>query len=68
MMSGVNYVIYGCFSARTTPRLSLLSLYRSLTLKENIAAVIAQDKVIDENLKKQIKNTTLYACRQLLIT
>ena len=55
MMPGVNYVIYGCFFARTTPG---VSLYRSLTLEENIVAVITQDKVIDDNLKKQIKNRT----------
>ena len=63
MMPGVSYVIYGCFS-----RVSLLSLYRSLTLKENIVAVITQDKVIDDNLKRQIKNRTLCTCRLLLIT
>ena len=65
MMPGVNYVIYGCFSARTTPG---VSLYRSLTLEENIVAVITQDKVIDDNLKKQIKNQTLCTCRLLLLT
>ena len=37
MMPGVNYVIYGCSSARTTPG---VSLYWSLTLEENILAVI----------------------------
>ena len=31
-------------------------LYRSLTLEENIIAVITQDRVIDDNLKTQIKN------------
>ena len=53
MMPGVNYLMYGCSSARTTPG---VSLYRSLTLEENIVAVITQDRVIDDNLKKQIKN------------
>ena len=53
MMPGVNYVIYGCFSARTTPG---VSLYRSLTFAENIVAVITQDRVIDDNLKRQIKS------------
>ena len=65
MMPGVNYVIYGCFSARTTPG---VSLYRSLTLEENIVAVITQDRVIDDNLKKQIKNQTLCTCRLFLLT
>ena len=41
MMPGVNYVICGCFSARTTPGASLYHL--SLTLEENIVAVITQD-------------------------
>ena len=50
MMPGINYVIYGCSSARTT---SGVSLYRSLTLEENIVAVITQDRVIDDNLKRQ---------------
>ena len=65
MMPGVNYVIYVCFSARTTPR---TSLYWSLTLEENIVAVISQDKVIDENLKRQIKNRILCTCRLFLLT
>ena len=56
MMLGVNYVVYGCSSARTTAG---VSLYRSLTLEENIVAVITQDRVIDDNLKRQIKNQTL---------
>ena len=65
MMPGVNYVIYGCFFARTTPG---VSLYRSLTLEENIVAVITQDKVIDDSLKRQIKNWTLCTCRLFLLT
>ena len=66
MMPGVNYVIYGCSSARTTPG---VSLYRScLTLEENIVAVITQDRVIDGNLKRQIKNRNLHTCRLLLLT
>ena len=65
MIPGVNYVIYRCFSARITPG---VSLYRSLTLEENIVAVITQDKVIDDNLKRQIKNWTLCTCRLFLLT
>ena len=53
MMLGVNYAMYGCSSARTT---SGVSLYRScLTLEEDIAAVIIQDRGIDDYLKRQIK-------------
>ena len=65
MMPGVNYVIDGCFSARTTPG---VLLYRSLTLKQNIVAVITQDKVIGDNLKRQIKNRTLCTCTLFLLT
>ena len=65
MMPGVNYVIYGCSSARLTPG---VSLYQSLTLEENIVAVITQDRVMDDNLKKQIKNQTLSTCRLFLLT
>ena len=68
MIPGVNYVIYGCFSARTTQGVSLYVLYRSLTLKENIVAIITQDKVINDNLKRQLKNQTLCTCRLFLLT
>ena len=49
MMPSVNYVTHGCSSARTTPG---ISLYRSLTLEENIAAVITKDRVIDRQFEK----------------
>ena len=66
MMPGVNYEIYGCSSGRTTP---VVSLYWSwLTLEENIVAVITQDRMIDDNLKKQIKIQTLCTCRLFLLT
>ena len=66
MMSGVNYVIYGCSSARTTPEVSLY--WSCFTLEENITAVITQDPVIDDNLKRQTKNQTFCTCRLLLLT
>ena len=67
MIPGVNYLMYGCSSTRTTPG---VSLYRSLanTGEQNIVAVITQDRVIDDNLKKQIKNQTLCTCRLFLLT
>ena len=65
MMPGVNYVIYGCFSARTTPG---VSLYQSLTFEENIVAVITQDRVMDNSFKRQIKNQILCTCRLFLLT
>ena len=52
MMPGVNYVIYGCSSARTTPR---VSLHWSLTLEENMVAVCTQDRVIDDNFNRKLK-------------
>ena len=39
-----------------------------LTLEGNIVAVITQDRVIDDNLKMQIKNQTLCNCRLFLLT
>ena len=59
MMPGVNYLMYGCSSARATPGVSL---------KENIVAVITQDRVIDNSLKRQIKNQTLCTCRLFALT
>ena len=57
MMPGVNYGIYGCFSARTAPE---VSLYWSLTLEEIIVEVITQDRVIDDNFGKGKLKTKLY--------
>ena len=36
--------------------------------RKNIAVVITQDRVIDDILKRQIKNHTLYTCRLFLLT
>ena len=49
MMPGVNCVVYGCSSSRITPG---VSLYWSFALEENIIAVVTQDRVIDDNLKR----------------
>ena len=49
MVLSLNYVIYGCYSARTTPG---VSLYRILTLEENITVIITQDRVMDDDLKR----------------
>ena len=68
MMPGVNYVIYG-FSSRNNARAtSGVSLYRSFTLGANIIVVITQDRVIDDNLKRQLKNRTLCTIILFLIT
>ena len=65
MMPDVSYVIYGCSSERTFPG---VSLYLSLTLQENTVIVITQDRVIDDNLKRQIKNQILFTCWLFLLT
>ena len=52
MMPGLNYVIFGWSSERPTPG---VSLHRSLTLEGNTAAVITQDRVIDDNQKSKLK-------------
>ena len=65
MVLSLNYVIYGCYSGRTTPG---VSLYRILTLEENITVIITQDRVMDDDLKRQIKNKTLCTCRLFLLT
>ena len=36
--------------------------------RKNVVAVITQDRVIDDNLKRQIKNLTLYTCSLFLLT
>ena len=38
------------------------------TLEESTVAVITQDRVIDDNLKRKIKNQTLRTCRLFLQT
>ena len=48
-------------------REQLQEYQRSLTLEENIVTVITQDRVIDDNLKRQIKNQTLCTCRLFLL-
>ena len=59
MMLDVNYVIYGRSSVRLTPG---ASLYQRLVLEENIVAIITQDRMIDDNLKKQIKKKKKIIC------
>ena len=66
MISDVSYVIYGCSSARTN---SEVSLYWSfLTLEKNIIAVITQNREMNDNLERQIKNKTFCTCRLFLLT
>ena len=50
-------------------QLQELSLYTGTSYwKENIVTAITQDRVIDDNLKRQFKNRTLYTSRLFLLT
>ena len=62
MIPGANYVIYICSSARATPG---VSLYQSLTLEENIIAVITQDRMMDDRkikIKTKVCVLVDYSC------
>ena len=65
MMSSVNYVIHGWSSARKIPG---VSLYWSFAQEENVIEVIAQDRVMDDSLKRRIKNQTSCTIRLFLLT
>ena len=65
MVPGVNHVVYVCSFAINTPG---VSLYQNLTLEGNIVEVITQDRVIDDNLERQIKNQILRTCTLFLGT
>ena len=56
-MPAVNYVIYGCSSSRTTPAVIPIP-----ELHTGGKTLLQLDRVIDDNLKRQIKNRTLYTC------
>ena len=62
-MPAVNYVIYGCSSWRTTPGVNTIQEIHNggKTLLELLHK-------IGDNLKRQIKNRTLYTCRLFLLT
>ena len=63
MVLGVNCVIHDSSSARRTPG---VSQYRSVTLEGNII-VVNKDRVMEGNLKRQIKNRTLCAWTLFLL-
>ena len=66
MMPDINYIIYGCSYARTAPGVSLT--IQELNTGGKILAAISQNRITDDNLKRQIKNWTLYNCRLFLLT
>ena len=59
-MPALKYIVYGCFSLRTTPEV--------ITLHFTLDAEMVQDRVRDDNLNNQIKNQTLHTCRLFLLT
>ena len=61
IMPAVNYVIYGCYSR--SYHYTGASHWR-----KSIVAVITQDRVKDDSLKREIKNRTLYTCKSSPLT
>ena len=59
-MPALKYIVYGCFSLRTSPEV--------ITLHFTLDAEMVQDRVRDDNLNNQIKNQTLHTCRLFLLT
>ena len=55
MMSGVNYVM----AAPLREQLQKYHYTGALTLEKNIIVVITQDRVINDNVERQIKNCVL---------
>ena len=49
-------------------QLQELWLYTASHWRKNTVAVITRVRVINDNLKRQIKNQTLYTCRLFLLT
>ena len=56
--------IHGCSYSRTTPGATTI---QELHWRKNLVAVITQEKMIDDNLKRQIKKQTLCNCRLFLL-
>ena len=65
MIPDVNYVIYGCSSARTTPKSITIP---KLNTGEKCYCSYYSRQVIDDNLERQIKHQTLCTCRLYLLT
>ena len=66
-MPGENYSIFNCHSSRAAPGISFFRVPTkddeySTNWRNKLVAVITRDRVIDGNLKRQIKNRTLHTC------
>jgi len=54
-MPGANCSIFGCSTSRKTKGIAI-------EWRQKIVQIITRDRVIDQNLKKQIENRTLHTC------
>ena len=66
-MPGENWWIFNCHSCRVAPEISFFRVTtkddkQSTNWGSNIVTVITRDRVIDGDLKGQIKNRTLHTC------
>ena len=66
-MPGENCLIFNCHSSRAAPGISLFRVPTkdgeySANWSNKIVIAITSDRVIDGNLKRQIKNRTLHTC------
>ena len=66
-MLAVNYVIYGYSSLRATS--GVITMQELHTGGKALLQLLLKiGWVIDDNLKRQIKNQTVYTCRLFLVT
>ena len=65
MIPGVNYVIWLRLGESNSRSITILELNKD---NINAVAVVTHDRVIDDNLKRQIKNRPLRTCRLFLLT
>ena len=66
-MPALNYAIYGCSSSGTTPGVIRELHAGGKTLLQLLSKIDDRWQVIDDNLKKQIKNRTVYTGRLFLL-
>ena len=67
-MPGANCSMYGCSTSRKNKDISIFRVTRgkdefSLNWRKKLESVITRDRVLDENLRRQIENQTLYICQ-----
>ena len=65
---GANCAVYGCPTSRNNKGISKFRVTRdkddfSIKWRKNLEDIIKKDRVLDENLKKQIENQNLHICQ-----